>query len=145
MIMRAKRLRTIFTGSKKTNTITEFLSKTLHEKLKITLHKGHTRQGLASLRIGIVVDRNMSIIISESNKITGLVIFKLKHTTICPFTRTLQTTTGTLTARNFDELCNITGTTIRRMFNTGKAFTSTLEVVYLIARHLEQLFAIFFA
>ena len=89
MIVRAKRQRTILTGSKETNTITKFLSKTLHKKLKITLHEGHTRQGLAGLRIGIVMNRNMSIIVSESDEITGLVIFKLKHTTVRPFTGTL--------------------------------------------------------
>ena len=145
MVMRTERQRTILTGSKETNTFTKFLSKTLHKKLKITLHKRHTRQSLAGSRVGIVMNRNVSIIISKRYEVTRLMIFKLKHTTICPFTRTLQTTTRTLTARNFNELCNITGTTIRRMFNTGKTFTSTLEMVYLIARHLKQPFTVFFA
>ena len=72
-------------------------------------------------------------------------IFKLEHTTISPFTRTLNPTTGTLTTRNFDELRNITETTNRRTSHTRKAFTSTFKMVYLIARYLEQPFTIFFA
>ena len=90
------------------------------------------------------MNRNMSFIVSESYKVTGLMIFKLEHTTISPFTRTLNPTTGTLTARNFDELRNITGTAISGMCATRKTFTSTLEMVYLIARHLEQPLTIFF-
>ena len=145
MIMRAKRLRTILTRCEKTNTFTKFLSETLHEKLKITLNKGHARQSLAGLRIGIIMNRNVSIIVSESYKVTGLMIFKLKHTSIRPFTRTLETTTGTLTTGNLNELRNITGTTNRRTTHTSKAFTSTFKMVYFIARHLKQPFTIFFA
>ena len=143
--MRAKRLRTILTRSKEANTFTKLFAKTLHKKLKITLHEGHTRQGLAGRRIGIVMNRYMTIIISKSYKVTGLMIFKLKHTTISPFARTLKTTTRTLTAGNFYELGNITKTTNRRGTHTSKAITRTLEMVYLIARHLEQPFTIFFA
>ena len=145
MIVRAKRQRTILTGSKETNTFTKFLSKTLHKKLKITLHKGHTRQSLAGLRISIVMNRNMIIIISKRYKVTGLVIFKLQHTAICPFTRSLQTATGTLSAGNLNKLGNITKTTNRRTSHTRKAFTRTFEMVYIIARHLKQPFTIFFA
>ena len=144
MIMRTKRLRTILARSEEANTFTKLLSKTLHEKLKITLHERHTRQGLASLGVGIVVNRNMSIIISKRYKITGLVIFKLQHTSVSPFTRTLETTAGTLSARNLNELRNITETAISRMYATSKAITRTLEMVYLIARHLKQPFAVFF-
>nr|CAI9751293.1 hypothetical protein WGDTHNWE_WGDTHNWE_CDS_0007 [Microvirus sp.] len=90
------------------------------------------------------MNRNIFISIGKSNKITRLMIHKLKHTTISPFTRSLNPTAGTLTTGNFNELRNVTETTIRRMFNTGKAFTRTLEMIYLIARHLEQLFAVFF-
>ena len=145
MIMRTERLRTILTRSKEANTFAELLPETFHEKLKITLHKGHTRQGLTGLRIGIVMNRNMSIIISKRYEITGLVILKLEHTTISPFTRSLETTAGTLTAGNFDELGNITETASRRASHTGIAITRTFEMVYLIARHLKQPFAVFFA
>ena len=145
MIVRTERQGTILAGSKETNTFTKFLSETLHKKLKITFHKGHTRQGLAGRRIGIVMNRNMSIIVSKRYKVTGLVIFKLQHTSVRPFTRTLETTTGTLSAWNLDKLGNITRTTISRMCATRKAYTSTLEVVYLIARHLKQPFTVFFA
>ena len=144
MIMRTKRLRTILARSEEANTFTKLLSKTLHEKLKITLHERHTRQGLASLGVGIVVNRNMSIIISKRYKITGLVIFKLQHTSVSPFTRTLETTAGTLSAGNLDKLGNITRTTISRMRTTSKTFTRTCKMVYLITRHLEQPFTIFF-
>ena len=145
MIVRAERQGTILAGSKKANTFTKLLSETLHKKLKIALHKGHTRQSLAGLRISIVMNRNMTIIISKRYKVTGLVIFKLKHTAISPFTRTLETTAGTLTAGNFNELRNITGTAISGMCATREAITRTLEMVYLIARHLEQPFTVFFA
>ena len=87
----------------------------------------------------------MSIIVSESYKVTGLMIFKLEHTTISPFTRTLNPTTGTFTTRYFNELGNITRTTNRRTSHTRKAFTSTFKMVYLITRYLEQPFTIFFA
>ena len=87
----------------------------------------------------------MLFIIGQSNEITRLVILKLKHTTICPFTGLLETTTRTLATGNFNELGNITGTTIRRMCAAREAITRTFEMVYLIARHLEQPFAIFFA
>ena len=145
MIVRAERLRTILTSSEETNTFTEFLPETLHEKLKITLHERHTRQGLAGRRIGIVMNRNMTVIISKRYKVTRLMIFKLEHTTISPFTGTLKTTAGTLTTGNFDKLGNITGTANRRTSHTRKAFTRTFEMVYLIASYLEQPFTIFFA
>ena len=145
MIVRAKRQRTILTRSEETNTFTKFLSETLHEKLKITLHKGHTRQGLAGLGVGIVMNRNMSIIVSKRYKVTGHVIFKLQHTSISPFTRTLETTARTLSTGNLDKLGNITRTTISRMRTTRKTLTRTLKVVYLIARYLKQPFTIFFA
>ena len=145
MIVRAKRQRTILARCEKTNTFTEFLPETLHKKLKISLHKGHTRQGLAGLGVGIIMNRNMNIIISKRNKVTGLMIFKLKHTTVSPFTRSLKTTTGTLTAGNFNKLRNIARTTICRMRATRKAFTRSFKMVYLIARHLEQPFTISFA
>ena len=145
MIMRAERLRTILTRSKEANTFAELLPETLHKKLKITLHEGHTRQGLAGLRIGIVMNRNVSIIISKRYEVAGLMIFKLQHTTVSPFTGTLETTAGTLTTRNLNKLRNVTRTTNRRTSHTRKAFTSALEMVYLIARYLEQPFTIFFA
>ena len=145
MIVRAKRQRTILTRSKEANTFTKFLPETLHKKLKISLHKRHTRQGLAGLGVGIVMNRNVSIIVSQSYKVTGLVIFKLKHTAISPFTGTLETTAGTLSTGNFNELRNITGTAISGICATRKTFTRTLEVVYLIARHLKQPFTVFFA
>ena len=145
MIVRAERQRTILAGSKKANTFTKLLSETLHKKLKIALNKGHTRQSLAGLGVGIIMNRNMTIIISKRYKVTGLVIFKLQHTSVSPFTRTLNPTTETLTAGNFDELRNITRTTNRRTSHTRKAFTSTFKMVYLIASYLEQPFTIFFA
>ena len=91
------------------------------------------------------MNRNMSFIISKRYEVTRLMIFKLQHTSVSPFTRTLETTTGTLSAWNLNKLGNITRTTISRMCATRKAFTSTLEVVYLIARHLKQPFTVFFA
>ena len=143
--MRSESQRTILARSEKANTFTKLLTKTLHKELKITLHKGHTRQGLAGHRVSIIMNRDMGIIISQSNKVTGLVIFKLQHTTVCPFTGTLEATAGTLATGNFDKLGNITGTANRRTSHTRKAFTRTFKMVYLIARYLEQPFTIFFA
>ena len=89
--------------------------------------------------------RNVLFIISQSDKITGLMILKLKHTAISPFTGLLKTTAGTFSARNFNELGYITGTAISGMCAARKAITRTFKVVYLVTRHLEQPFAIFFA
>ena len=91
------------------------------------------------------MNRNVSIIISKRYEVAGLMIFKLQHTTVSPFTGTLETTAGTLTARNLNKLRNVTKTTNRRTSHTRKAFTSALEMVYLITRYLEQPFTIFFA
>ena len=87
----------------------------------------------------------MTIIISKRYKVTGLVILKLKHTAISPFTGLLKATTRTLTTGNLNELGNITGTTIRGMCAAREAITRTFKVVYLVARHLKQPLAIFFA
>ena len=89
--------------------------------------------------------RYMLFIIGQSNEIAGLVILKLKHTAIRPFTGLLETTAGTFSTGNLNELGNITKTTISRMCATGEAITRTLEMVYLVARHLEQPFTVFFA
>ena len=89
--------------------------------------------------------RNVLFIIGQSDEITGLVILKLKHTAISPFTGFLKATAGTFSTRNFNKLGNITRTAISGMYAAREAITGTFEMVYLVARHLEQPFAIFFA
>ena len=103
MIVRAEGSRTILTTHEIPNVVIgEGFPKALPKKLHVTLLQTERLHRLSSLRVSIPMAGNMFFIVSQSQKISHIVILQFHHTTISPFTRASYAATFTLTAGDFN-------------------------------------------
>ena len=103
MVVRAEGGGAILTAHKIPNmVIREGFPKALPEKLHMTLLQTERLHRLSGLRISIPVTRDMLFIISQSQEVSGIVIFEFHHTAVSPFTRAGYAAAFTLAARNFN-------------------------------------------
>lgn len=89
VVVGSKRLFTIFTTGKETNTVSEMLTETFHEELQITFNES-------------VAGRQMLIVIRESEEGRGRVHTLFMHAPESPLARMFELTADTLATWNFD-------------------------------------------
>ena len=105
MVVRPEGRGAILTTSKIANVVIgEGFPKALPKKLHVTLLQTERLHRLSSLRVSIPMAGNMFFIVSQSQKISHIVILQFHHTTISPFTRAGYAATFTLTAGDFNPI-----------------------------------------
>ena len=82
--------------------IREGFPKALPKKLHVTLLQTERLHRLSSLRVSIPMAGNMFFIVSQSQKISHIVILQFHHTPISPIAGTSNPAAFTLTARDFN-------------------------------------------
>ena len=103
MIVRAEGGRAILTTHEIPNVVIgEGFPKALPKKLHVTLLQTERLHRLSSLRVSIPMAGNMFFIVSQSQKISHIVILQFHHTPISPIAGTSNPAAFTLTARDFN-------------------------------------------